>query len=122
MLLRLMSNLIATRPFLNIASGIMGFFLWYSISQTRIVTRTMALPIYFDNLSPEQSLQAPEEAIVTVRSTASTLRKYKDTAGIHINAQSLPAGTHLFFPGKENFLLPSNVHVIEYQPIKIHIA
>ncbi len=121
MLLRLMSGLITTRPFLNIASGIMGFFLWYTISQAQVLTHTMALPVYFDNLSPEQSIQAPEKLEITLRANQATLRMCKYSGALHINAQTLPAGTHLFFPHKENFLLPNNAQIVTYQPIKIHL-
>jgi hypothetical protein len=122
MLQRLTLPLITTRLFLNIASCVMGFFIWYVISQSYAITRTLTLPLYFDNLSPERTISAPETSEITLRGPRHLIQKSISSGAMHINVQQLPAGKHLVAPNRENLLLPSAVMVINYNPIELLLS
>ncbi len=119
MLLKLISRLITTRLFLNSASCIMGFFMWYTISEFRILTITHKIPVYFDNVSQEQQIDAPEEVDITLSGTARQLYKSQKIGALHFNAHKLSPGKQLIHISPENLLLPHTTKVVNYTPIEV---
>lgn len=122
MLQKLTLRIITTRLFLNSMSCLMGFFVWYAISDFRIISSTFAIPIYFDNILPEQRISAPERSEITLSGNRHLIQKSRSTGALHFNVQKLTPGTHVVFPRTENLLLPSAVKVINYNPIEIELT
>ncbi len=116
---RLMTPLIMTRLFRINASIIMGFFTWYLLMQFQVITVTWPLPLYFDNLSPDLSLQAPEQITVTLQGTRKLLYSCKKTGAIHLNGASIKPGKNYFLLKQNNLLLPTAIKLVNYTPVEI---
>jgi len=100
----------------------MGFFIWYSISNSRTITRTITVPIYFDNTQADIRIDAPETTQISVSGTRSTLNASRDLGAIHFDSSKLSQGKKLLHATYKNFLLPSAVKVLNCMPIEVSIT
>lgn len=122
MLLKITSQLITTHTFLKIISCIMGFFMWYCVSSSRTIIRTIKLPVYFDNIKNDIKIQAPESIQLTLSGTRSLIRASYNTGALHFDSSELPPGKKLLHATYKNFLLPSTVKVLNCMPIEVSIT
>ncbi len=100
----------------------MGFFMWYCVSNSRTITRTITVPIYFDNTQHDIQINAPETTQITVAGIRDTIQKTYSLGALHIDAQKLTNGKQLVHATYKNFLLPSAVKVLNCMPIEVEIT
>lgn len=116
---KLTYHLITTRFFLNTASCVMGFFVWYCISESYTQQQHLKLPLFFYNSVATETINAPESVDVTVAGVRSALRAAHAHGAVHIDAKTLKDGEQLVHVSTENLLLPSGAKMLNYTPIVI---
>ncbi|MBY0109615.1 MAG: hypothetical protein K2X90_00720 [Candidatus Babeliaceae bacterium] len=122
MLLKITLQLITTHTFLKIISCMMGFFMWYCVSSSRTIIRTINLPVYFDNIKSNIKIQAPESMQLTLSGTRGLIKASYTTGALHFDSTELTLGKKLLHPTYKNFLLPSAVKVLNCMPIEVSIT
>lgn len=122
MLFKIVSQLITTRIFLSGMSCIMGFFAWYCISRSQTIVRTIHVPIYFDNVTPDIQINAPETTPITIAGTRDSIKESCTLAALHFDSAQWSIGKRLLHATYQNFLLPSAVKLLNYMPIEVSIT
>jgi hypothetical protein len=103
-------------------SCFMGFFIWYSVSNSRTITRTISVPIYFTDSKADIQINAPESTQITIAGTRGDIQKTVQAGAIHFEGSQLSVGKKTVRPTYKNFLLPSAVKVLNYMPIEVSIT
>lgn len=99
----------------------MGFFVWYVVSESRTITASFQIPVYFDN-APENSIKASETTGITLQGTRKVIQYSKSHGALHFDGAKLKSGTHIAHIKKENLLLPSSAKVLNYIPIEVTLT
>jgi hypothetical protein len=100
----------------------MGFFIWHSVSSSRIITRIINVPIYFDNIKTDMHIHAPESSDITIAGVRKDIQKTYQHGAIHVDSTNLSAGKQLVHITYKNFLLPSAVKVLNYNPLEVTLT
>jgi YbbR domain-containing protein len=100
----------------------MGFFVWYSISSTRTVARTLTIPVYFDNMKEGMQIDSAEQTAITVAGTRDLIQKVSEIGSLHIDTTELSHGKQLIHASYKNFMLPTAIKVVNCMPIEVTFA
>lgn len=100
----------------------MGFFAWYCISSSLTLTRTITVPIFFDNCPADKRIDAPEVTQISLSGSRSTINASRSLGALHFDSSTFTSGKKLLYPSYKNFLLPSAVKVLNCMPIEVTIT
>ena len=102
---------------LKTISLILGFCLWYFMSQSYYTEITLSVPLCFDNLPNTYSINAPEHLNVTIGGKRADLYTLDlATLHAHINMHHARHGTHELSLTNRSLFLPPSIKLVHYTP------
>lgn len=115
----LKSLYLANAP-LAITSLLLGYSFWYIASYNHLISFQCTIPLYFYDISPLYTINAPEKITVTLTAKRSDFYLLdRSTLAAHININELLPGTHAIILTKEHLLLSKNIALTHYKPTNL---
>ena len=118
-------SIILSRPMLKVHAVILGFSIWFIISQSHIVSTTRTVPLSFYHQRKNRQIYAPEAISITAFGPKGHLNQlFHSEYAVHINLNSYKPGTHKIELSQEDLFLPQTVKLLQLNPsiIQIKIA
>lgn len=105
---------------LKLSSLILGYCVWYALSSNTSVEQTLTIPLYCYNQQENHTVQAPETIAITLKAPRSYMRLIDHNAlAAHIDMHGLHEGKNYLCLSHKELLLPQEVTVTHYAPVKI---
>jgi YbbR domain-containing protein len=120
-----MNNLVSIKhnATLKVISLIIGYGLWWTLSQSHPATMTVTIPVCVDTTSAQHNYDVPETVHVTVTGKRSTLSTIDfDNLALHVDGQQLHEGKNPVALCSTNLFLPEQVNVVHYWPTPITVT
>ena len=110
---------------LRIHAVLLGFSIWFIISQHHVVSTTRTVALSFYNQPKNTRLYAPENITISSFGPKSHLNQlFHSEYALHVNLSGYKAGTHTIELTQEDLFLPQSVKLLQLNPsiIQIKIA
>lgn len=120
--LPLKSILFSNAP-LKVISLFLGYSFWYIATCNQLITCTITIPLCFNPLPSNYSIDAPETISVTLQASRADLYRL-DTKllAAHINVNKLLPGKHGIIVKDHHLFLPHTITLQEYSPIPLSVT
>lgn len=110
-------------PTLKIASGIIGYGIWFMLSQSQQTQLIVEVPLCFYNQPQHLTINSPENIMISLSGKRTDLFALdRANLAIHINAAELTLGNHALEISSKTLFLPSRIKLVHYSPINALIA
>lgn len=117
-----MNAILLSRPMLKINALVLGFCLWFIISQNQIITITKTVPLSFYNQQKNTQLYAPDTVTITSFGPKNHLNQlFHSEYAVHMNLKSYQTGSHKIELTQENLFLPTTIKLLQLKPSMIQI-
>ena len=116
------NNILLSKPMLKLNALILGFCVWFVISQDHIVTITRQVPLSFYNQPKNSQLYAPESISVTSFGPKNHLNQtFHSDYALHINLKSYHQGNHEIELTQDDLFLPQTIKLLQLKPSMVQI-
>ena len=117
-----MKNVLLSKPVLKIHALILGFFVWFVISQNHVVSITKQVPLSFYNQPKNTQLYAPDTVVLSSFGPKSHLNQvFHHDYAVHIDLSLYQPGVHEIELTEEDIFLPPTVKLLQLKPSLIQI-
>lgn len=115
-------RLVTSNLVLKIVSLLLGFALWYIISQAFNSSVWLTVPVCIDNSPAEFTLTAADQIRVCIGGTRADIRALDiATLSLHIDGTQLHAGDNATLITTEKLFLPPSIKLLNYDPLVLNI-
>jgi hypothetical protein len=115
-------RLATTNIVLKTISLLLGFTLWYIMSNTLHTSFWLTVPVCFDNTPESFALDAVDHIRICIGGTRADTRSLntKEIA-FHIDGQQLHTGDNTLLVTSEKLFLPPSIKLLNYEPLVLHV-
>ena len=117
-----MNAILLSKQMLKVHALVLGFLVWYIISQNHIESISKTVPLCFYNQPKNTQLDAPETIKITGYGPKSHLNQcFHSDYAVHVNLQSYQLGSHEIEISHENLFLPTTIKLLQLKPSILQI-
>jgi len=117
-----MNAILLSKPMLKVHALVLGFFVWFIISQNHIVSITKTVPLGFYNQPKNTQVYAPETVTITSFGPKGHINQlFHSEYAVHMNLQSYRPGSHEIELSQEDLFLPTTVKLLQLKPSMVQI-
>jgi hypothetical protein len=108
---------------LAIISILLGYSFWYIASYDHLMSMQLTIPLYFSDVCPQYTIEAPEKITVTLMAKRSDLYALdKASLGVHCDISKHLPGKHGIIIKEQHLFLPKNISLTHYKPANLYIS